>query len=412
MRDRLFAVSIVFFAFAGCRNETPVAKDVTDEKVEPVAAEEMKSLVRGNTEFAFALYNEAREKPGNVVFSPYSISSALAMTYDGARGETAQQMANVLHFPPDRKQLHPAFRELNGALTKRSDGLELSIANALWGQKGMTFHTEFLDATRTFYGAGVQEVDYIRAQPVALKTINNWVNRETRTKIPTILQPNDLTVDTRLVLTNAIYLKGQWATAFKKDATRPADFLRKPDDSVLVPTMHHAKAEFPYAAIDGVEVLELPYRGNKASMVVILPGPSYDLADLERSLSAEKLAVWLSKLHPAEMRVSLPRFKIELELRLNENLKKMGMPLAFAGGFSGMTSEASLCISAVIHKALVEVDEEGTVAAAATAVVMGEKSERRTTHFNANRPFIFLIRDRTTDSVLFVGRVTDPSATK
>ena len=411
MRKLTFAALVAALSLcvaSGCTQKPDAAP--TDV---PVDIAEVQSQVAGNSDFAVALYGQVRDKPGNVVFSPYSISAALAMTYDGARGETARQMADVLRFPADRKLLPPAFRDLNRKLAKHTDGFEMTLANALWGQKNFAFHAEFLDATREFYGAEMRQVDFIDGRDAALKTINDWVNRETRTKIPTILQPTDLSEDTRLVLTNAIYLKGQWAAAFDKQKTRDGDFHRTAKDTVRVPMMHRPESKFPYASVDGVEIVELPYRGNGAGMVVILPGPSNSPEELERTMTAGKLADWIGRLRPTEIDVSLPRFKVEKELRLNETLKKMGMTDAVAGAdFSGMTSAARLFISAVIHKAVVEVDEEGTVAAAATAVVMRKDSKSGRVHFDANRPFLFLIRDRATESILFLGRVTDPTAAK
>jgi serpin B len=407
MLNRLFAALPVALGLAALC-PMAVAQPKTPTAADPPPSKETAAQVRGNTVFALALYDQVRREPSNVIFSPYSLSAALAMTYDGARDETARQMANVLRFPLDRKKLHPAFLDLNARLTKRSDGLELSIANALWGQAGYRFEAEFLEATRQFYGAGLERVDF--ANPAAVKTINAWVNRETRAKIPDILQSGDVDLDTRLVLTNAIYLKGRWADPFPKTATKDVEFRRVAGDPVRVAMMHHTKRTFPYASVDGVEILELPYGGDKASMVLVLPDSPSDLADMEKSLSAEKLAAWTARLKQRLVDVSLPRFKIEQELRLKDTLKTMGMRSAFErADFSGISTLEPLQIQSVIHKALVEVDEEGTVAAAATAVGIRATSFTPPVHFKADRPFLFLIRDRATDSILFIGRVIDPT---
>lgn len=375
-------------------------------------SDEAKALARTNAEFAVSLYQTLRTEPGNMLFSPYSISAALAMTYDGARGETAQEMANVLRFTNDRKQLPPAFANLDRNLRQKSDGFELSIANNLWGQTGFPFEPEFRKTLLDDYGADLKLVDFTSkaGSKQAADAINRWVGVETRDKITKLIHDGDLDSLTRLVLVNAIYSKGLWATEFKSEKTRPGDFFVSPGKAVTTPMMYASNMPIRYAYADDVQVAELPYRGDRASFVILLPSPTSSLEEFERSLTAERLNALLAKLQPTEIDVSLPSLKLKQRAYLADALIKMGMPQAFDEGranFSGMSKEF-LMIDKVIHEATLDVDEKGAVAAAATAVIMQAKSARPS--FAANRPFLFLIRDRATGSLLFMGRVVDPTA--
>jgi serpin B len=377
---------------------------------------DVKDLVKDNTEFACKLYGQLRDKKGNLFLSPYSISSALAMTYAGARGETADEMARALAFtlPPDR--LHPSFGFLTAQFNadeKAKRDYQLSVANALWGQKGFGFLPDFLQLTRTNYGAGLRDVDFVGATEQARKKINAWVEKETQDKIKDLLQPGVLTVDTRLVLTNAIYFKGFWADQFKKKATRTEDFKTSATASVKAPLMHRTG---DYKHFDGgdFQALELPYKGNELSMVVLLPKKVDGLPEFEKKLTGANLTGWLGRLRKQEVVVTLPRFKTTREFMLKEPLQALGMKRAFVAGgadFTGMsgTEGKRLFISAVVHKAFVDVNEEGTEAAAATAVVVSILSARITPVFRADHPFVFLIRDNRSGSVLFMGRLTNPT---
>jgi len=373
------------------------------------------TLVKGNTAFACDLYARLRDRDGNFFTSPYSISTALAMTYAGARGQTAEQMANVMHFTLPQERLHPAagtlVRDLSGADKKR--GYQLSVANSLWGQKNYGFLDEFLKLNQTCYGAGLQEVDFINAREQARKTINAWVEKQTQDKIKELLKPNHLTAATRLVLTNAIYFKAEWERKFQREATRDAPFQVTAQRKVNVPTMH-TMATFPYLDGGTFDMLELPYKNGDLSMLILLPKKLDGLADLEKSLTADKLAEWQQKLRASKVQLSLPKFKMTSEFELAEQLKSMGMTLAFSPGqadFSGMNGSEPLFISAVVHKTFVDVNEEGTEAAGATAVVMyaGSAPPRKEVEFRADHPFVFLVRDNRSGSILFLGRVFDPS---
>ncbi len=372
-------------------------------------------VVQGNDAFAFDLYAQLAGQRGNLFFSPYSLSTALAMTYAGARGETAAEMARTLHFPVKQEELHPAFarliKELDGKGQQRP--FELHSANALWGQKGYPFLPEFITLTKASYGAGLREVDFVNAADGARRTINEWVEQETRQKIKDLVPPGVLTPLTRLVLTNAIYFKAPWQDQFSKYATKEEDFRLTADQKVTVPMMHQMKA-FNYLDGGTFQLLEMPYKGRAQSMVVLLPKAVDGLAGLEKSLNARNLDAWLGKCQSQQVKVAFPRFKITQEFELNKTLGAMGMPLAFSkrADFSGMDGRQDLYISNVLHKAFVDVNEEGTEAAAATGVVAGVKSAppRPQQEFRADHPFVFLLRDTGTGSILFMGRVTNPKA--
>lgn len=372
-------------------------------------------LVKGNTDFAFALYSQLAQDKGNLFFSPFSISSALAMTYAGARGETAKQMAEVLHFAQAGADLHPAFSQLTARLNAGGKNYQLSVANALWGQAGFKFRPEFLDINNRYYGAGFKPVDYIKDanREKTRQTINRWVEKKTQNKIKELIKPDILTALTRLVLTNAIYFKGQWQTQFKAADTKPMPFYISNTEKTAPPTMSLLKTKFNYAENDQAQILEMPYKGGDISMVILLPRAEVGLTKLEGDLQAEKIQSWLARLSSTKVDVYLPRFKLEKDVSLNEKLKSLGMTDAFDAAkadFSGMAPGNQLYITSVIHKAFVEVNEEGTEAAAATAVVVGLKSAApdRPVVFRADHPFIFLIRDNRSGGILFMGRLVDP----
>jgi len=394
-------------------SQTLQAAERKDDKVNSTA------LVKGNNRFALDLYGKLKEKEGNLFFSPYSISTALAMTYGGARGTTAEAMAKTLHFTLDNKELHPAFasliQDINGDPKQdaKKRGYQLSTANALWAQKGYPFLPQYLRLTKDNYGAGVQEVDFADATEAARKTINDWVEKETHDKIQELLKEGTLTPMTRLVLTNAIYFKGDWASQFKKDQTREDTFHLTADKTIKTPLMHQTR-KFGYAENDTYQTLEMPYVGEHLSMVVLLPRKVDGLPALEKALAADNFADNLSRSGKRQVIVTLPKFKTTSEFSLKATLSALGMRVAFSSGadFSGMSSDKeSLSLSAVIHKAFVDVNEEGTEAAAATAVVLEPKSEVErpaVPEFRADRPFVFLIRDTRSNSILFLGRINNP----
>jgi serpin B len=375
---------------------------------------DVKSIVSGNTRFAVDLYHELKGTEGNLFFSPYSLSVALAMTYAGARGRTKGEMATALRFSLPEERLHAAL----AALRARLDGIQnlgqvqLSVANSLWPQAGYPFLADYLALLEEHYGVAIRAVDYAADPEAARRTINAWVAASTRDKIAELIRPGVLDALTRLVLANAVYFKGDWAGPFDADLTQEAPFWIMPERSVPTPMMSQTRS-LPYAQKDGLHILELPYTGNDLSMVVLLPGAVGGLSRLEKDLTVERLDAWMSGLAGTEVAVSLPRFKTSSHFRLDAALAAMGMPLAFdssQANFAGMDGRRDwLYIGAVLHQAFVDVNEEGTEAAAATAVVMKVRSlSPPPVVFQADHPFIFLIRDRGTDSILFLGRVVNP----
>ena len=352
-------------------------------------------------ELVFDLYETLSAKnEGNLFFSPYSISAALAMTYGGARGETAEQMDQVLHFG-GQDATHPAFsylrKMLNNIQEKRH--VQLSVANALWPQKDYAFLPDYLALTKTFYGSEIHPVDYRADSEGARQMINGWVEEQTNDKIQDLIGEGLLSPLTRLVLANAIYFKGDWASQFKKENTRPSPFTLADGTKVDVPMMSQT-GDFKLARTETLQALELPYEGGDLSMLILLPNPGEDLA-----------LQWPADLEFNEMEVmvQLPKFKLESSFSLADTLTALGMPLAFSNqaDFSGMDGNKDLFIGAVVHKAFVEVNEEGTEAAAATAVVM--KRWSMPPQFIADHPFLFLIRENSTGTILFIGRVMNPS---
>jgi serpin B len=378
--------------------------------------EQTKALAADCNLFAADLYARLRGQPAaNLFCSPYSISLALAMTYAGAEGDTAAQMATVLHLDQPKTDVLPAFGALGKLLAAgdKNSTLQLRVANRLWGQQGFHFLPAFLEETQANFGAELGLLDFKQSE-AARKTINDWVARQTEDKIRDLIGPGVVDGETRLVLTNAIYFKARWSHEFSKPATADAPFHTSAAAEVAVPTMHQTH-RLRHAAMDELAVLELPYGQDKSlAMFILLPDKIDGLAALEKRLTDENLQKWLGRLQPKPVKVALPRFKITAEFSLGDTLAAMGMPLAFSAkaDFSGMSTEQPLRISAVIHKAFVDVNEEGTEAAAATAVSMKAMalppSREEPIEFRADHPFVFLIRERQTQSILFVGRLATP----
>lgn len=369
-------------------------------------------VVQGNNAFAIKLYqNLASANSGrNVFLSPYSISTALAMTYAGARGETEKQMAQALQFGLPQKDLHPAFSTLMKSMESGTKGRQykLHIANALWGQEGRKLLPEFLNIAKTQYEGGYRAVNFRRDPEASRKTINAWVEERTNKLIKDLLARNDITELTVLVLTNAIYFKGNWLTQFKKEQTKEAPFFVTPATSIPVPMMLQ-EGTFGHGEADSTQLLELPYAGDDLSMLVLLP--KGDVREAEQLLTRRGIADLRSRLVPETVKVFLPKFKFKERYSLSQPLQDLGMVDAFdemRADFSGMTGQKELYVSRVIHQANVDVNEEGTEAAAATAVVMSTKSMPRTTVFRADRPFLFAIMHKPTGSILFLGRVMKP----
>lgn len=378
-------------------------------------AEEKKDvLADGNNQFALGLYAKLKDKKGNLFFSPYSITTAFGMVQAGARNETAKQIAGVFHFPENEEEMNKAFSKLQGELNDlgAKGNVKLSVANALWAQEGYHLLKSYLNAVKEFYSAKVANVDFKDAVR-ACKKINSWVEEKTHSKIKKLVAPENLS-GAQLVLTNAIYFFGHWNKAFKvKDTQKEADFYLDEGKTAKVEMMYQ-KESFAYGEDEDLQVLELPYKGNELSMVVLLPKKKDGLADVENKLSDEKIKEWTAMLGmPQEVQVYLPKFKVESSFSLRDTLANMGMPDAFddKADFSGIDGSGGLSISAVLHKAFVEVDEKGTEAAAATAVIMTKAAfmpEKQPAVFEANHPFLFFICEKASGAVLFFGRIQNP----
>jgi len=381
----------------------------------PVA--DQKAAVLGNTAFALDLYQQLRTEKGNLFYSPLSISEALAMTYAGARGETETQMAKALHFDLPQAQLHPAFNALDlalaqlgqGAAGKDGKGFRLNISNALWSQSGESLAAPFLDTLGQNYGAGVHVVDFIGAAESSRTMINEWVAKKTEDKIKNLLPQGSISSDTRLVLTNTVYFNAAWQTPFETSNTKLASFTRGDSSKVEVQTMTGYQ-EMPYGEGADYAAVALPYDGNELSMVMILP-PQGGLDAFEASLTPARLTTLLDTMGGRGVSITLPRFKVESSFSLADQLSKLGMTAAFsdAADFTGINPKGGLSIGSVVHKAFVDVDEAGTEAAAATAVTIGVTSAPEPAEIHLDHPYLFLIRDNKSGTILFLGRVEDPS---
>ena len=499
---RFVTVQLGVFAL-GVYSQAVGAVDSAQEKPVGPATEQ---TVQANNDFAMTLYRRLSQEQDNLFFSPYSLFSALGMTLEGARGETARQMGAVLRLPADLRHadsneqpwdtavihtgvadlqqrlsggptepaqaqdirnriasLEDELDALNRQLEQRSraaqteidrraisvaaelnslrqqvNQYELRVANALWGEQTFPFRSQFVQTLQKAYGAASFPVDFLRAPDAARLHINAWIAQQTNNRIRNMLPPASLDRTTRLVLTNAIYFKGKWVRPFQKQSTKTADFTLFDGRQTPVQLMSAQQRRFRYVELmpdgterepipideapgwtlppnpDGFQVLEMPYRGNTLSMVLILPRRHDAIHELEHRLTAEALPAWLALLSLQDVQVSLPRFKMETSYSLTSTLSALGMPAAFqAGGFTGMSDDpqaSRLALSRVAHKAFVHVDEEGTEAAAASAIAVVATSMWTSPPpvFRADRPFVFLIRDNQTGALLFLGRVMQP----
>jgi len=427
MNKRLIAVLVIVLLLpliASTQLAQPAAGEVLKSDKEritspDVSTSEQALLAEGNSAFAFELYQALKGEEDNLFYSPYSISLALAMTYAGARGETAQQMAYTLQFLLEQERLHPAFNWLDAELAKRGEGAEgkdgegfrLNIVNAIWGQKDYEFLSDFLDVLAENYGAGLRILDFMTETEKSRLTINDWVSKQTEGCIEDLIPPGAIGELTRLVLTNAIYFNAAWKYPFDEDMTANSPFYFLDGGQVIVPMMKQTES-FGYAEGEGYQAVELLYDGGELSMVVLLPEAGKFEA-CEEGLQAQQVNDIISGLQLTEVALTMPQFEFDSEFSLKDTLAEMGMPIAFSSGadFSGMTGNPELFISDVVHKAFVAVDEAGTEAAAATAVIMDLTAvPEPPVEVTIDCPFIFLIRDIETGAILFVGRVMNPGA--
>lgn len=394
-------------ALAGCRGDRPTEPDPGPP---PEWSADMQAVADGQNRFALDLYAkiaaDKAQQGKNVFFSPYSAHTALAMTATGAKGNTRDEMLKALHLPEGKVLAAGDVGRYYGHPRK---DYELSVANALWGREGFPWRPEWLAAQNDRFGAGFNEADFAANPDGERQRINKWVEEKTRDKIKELLRPGQVTSNTTMVLANAVYFKGTWVAQFDPKKTRDGAFQCDDNTVVQVPMMH-TSAKVGYARVDGVTAVELPYRGGELTMLVVLPKPQESLAELEKKLTPGLLAKWLDGMTRGrgELEVSLPKFKLETRYELPAYLQALGVVDAFSPGadFSGMATASPGSISEVVHKAFVDVNEEGTEAAAATAVVMVTSSYPPP--FYANRPFLFFIRDAKHGTVLFMGRYLKP----
>jgi serpin B len=400
-------------------NAQAAHSDVPRDLSPKVKDSDLAELVAGNNDFAFALYQQLSSGNENLFYSPYSISTALAITYAGARNRTADQMAQALHYtlPPER--LHPAFNRLALELASRAEAeglnpgqaFQLSVANALWGQIDFHFEPDFLDLLARNYAAGMRLADFTKDPESVRREINDWVSRETKEKVKDIVPAGVIKDITRLVLANAVYFKAAWQYPFPQDATQPGEFFLA-DGTVTQASMMHQQADLRSMQGSGYRAVELPYAGGELSMLILLPDED-QFNFVESRLEAGLLDATVAALQDGEVILTLPKFKFEWEAKkLPEDFTNLGMTDAFSGAadFSGMTGKPELFIGAILHKAFVGVDESGTEAAAATVVVMDKATALSSpVDFRVDHPFFFVIRDNPTGTILFLGRVINPS---
>jgi len=396
-------------------DDSPQSFGIMDRaREEATQLKDMPLLVKDNTAFMFKLYEQLQAENNNIFFSPYSISTALAMTYAGARGTTEQQIKEALEFSLPQDKLHPAFFRLQASLAQQANHVNLCLANSLWPQQGAPFIPDYLALVKKHYNISITPVDYQTDYEKARKQINQWVENKTDQKIKDLIAPGLLDRLTHLVLVNAIYFKGTWANPFEAYYTREASFYISHNQSVLIPMMGQEQS-VRYKDFPSLQVLEFPYVDGNLSMLILLPKRLLGVRQLEQFLSAQNLAVWRHSLEKTEVRIFLPKFKITSCCNLKKNLQAIGMIDAFSdsnANFAGMDGRPDwLYIKEVVHKAFIQVNERGSEAAAATAAV-GSRAGRRPMQlpvFRVDHPFIFLIQDSQTGTVLFLGRVMDPT---
>lgn len=372
--------------------------------------------VQGN-DFAVDIFRVLAKEPGNCFLSPYSITAALSMSLVGAGGTTAAELSQALHLPQDPDEVCSRYRLLSSALKQQAQDppFTLAIANGLWAQSGMGMSRRYRHRISDVFAREAHEVDFMNAPAAATQDINRWAAEKTMNRIPELLAANQITMLTRLVLTNAIYFRGDWLHAFEASHTRGGDFFTDAGDTALVRMMSQT-GDFRYFATGNVQILEMPYRGETISMVILLPRERERVQQIEEILTADSLSTWMSGLSMVKnLAVTMPRFTIRARYDLVDALRSLGVSAAFVesgADFSGMGLPERTFISEVAHEAFVEVDERGTEAAAATAVIHTLGLKPVPVFFRADHPFIFLIRHIPTGSILFMGHVLDPTASQ
>jgi serpin B len=426
MKKTLLTITASFLSLILVACSTPVSADVLkSDKARDLfpSGENLTQLVKGNNAFALDLYQSLKtQNDGNMFYSPYSLSLALAMAYAGARGGTAAEMANTLHFTLPQGALDAAFNYLALELDKRGQttgsptsgqdkGFELNVVDDAWGQKNFVFLSSYLDTLAVNYGAGLRVLDFIKDAEGSRQSINEYISDKTQGKIKDLIPQGAVTDLTRLILTNAIYFKASWQSPFAKEITREGAFTLVDGSKTTVQMMHQTEY-FDYLDGTGFQALELPYNDGQLSMVLLLPD-SGQFTNFQNILNSTTVDGIITGMTRQDVILSLPKFQFDSSFGLKQALSSMGMPLAFSdqADFSGITGTPGLEISDVVHKAYVSVDEAGTEAAAASAVIMvGSAMPANQVTLSVDRPFIFLIRDLASGTILFIGRVMNPLA--
>lgn len=417
-------IPVLLLLLAACTG--PEGEPATQESAPPAArapaadatpaepAQEPATVAQSATAFGIDLYRKLGQEERNLFFSPVSLSGAFGMVQAGARGETEAEIARVLHYPLPREGLHPALGALMRGMALDQPGRRLAVANAVWVQRDYPLLADYVRLLGQDYGAAPETVDFLADAPAAAGRINKWAERNTNGRIKNLLRAGDLSANTRLVLTNTVWMKADWLRQFHPFMTRPADFFAAGGQAVQVPFMHQQE---PFRHLDtpGFQAIELPYVGEELAMIVFLPKARDGLPAFEGELDAGRLERWIGQLRAAEpepVDLALPKIRLETRYQLARTLSDMGMGLAFGSGadFSGIDGRRGLFIAKAIHQTFLQVDEEGTEAAAATALVMNESSAPPPPQirFHADHPFFFLIRDNRSGAVLFMGRIGEP----
>ena len=374
-----------------------------------------RDVIEANNRFAINLYSQYKSEEGNIFFSPFSISTAMAMVYEGAEGKTAKEIKSVFGFPNYDNSRRDQYSNRLSEINKKDKEYALKTANALWAQQDFHFLDEYLTTVEKYYGGKTTNLDFKNEPDTSRLIINNWVEDKTNNKIKDLFPEGSIDYRTRLVLTNAIYFKAEWLIQFDADKTSDENFRVNPDKSIKVPMMQPTsqKSTFNYTQNKDLQILEMPYAGEDLSMLILLPLDD-DIEALENSFTIEKLTEWKKSLRKRRVKIYIPKFKFETKYFMKNTLSDLGMPTAFTNSadFSGMTGTNELKIDKVIHQAFIEVNEEGTEAAAATGISMAMmKTSRKppTPIFKADHPFIFIIQQNETGNILFMGRVSNPN---
>ncbi len=370
------------------------------------------NIIESNNKFTFELFSMVADEQKNIFLSPFSVSAALAMTYEGARGKTRKEMSEVLHFPENAKEINESYKELISKTqkTKNPEYYLFNIANSVWAQKDFNFLHSYFETVKSYYDAQIEGVDFRTAKDreIAVKKINDWTAKKTKNKIKNLLDNSSVDGDTKMVLVNAVYFLAQWDKKFNEKATQKDIFYTL--NGKTQKEFMYVNNRMKYAETDKFKMVEIPYKGKRASMIIVLPEKSYDFSLFEKEFGYDDFKNLYEKSEYKNIKLAVPKFKTEYKTDLAETLYSAGMKHAFTNraDFSGMTCKKELRIDKVIHQTFINIDESGTEAAAATAVIMKRITSVNPSgaiEFKADRPFLYFIKDNTTGSILFMGKL-------